>query len=357
MLGARDSLRRIYAFSFLATIITFFAVAYYGGAAAVLTVLVLSALEITFSFDNAVVNAKVLEKMPQFWQKAFLTVGILIAVFGMRLVLPVVLVAVTAGLPMGDVVRLALDHPGEYAHHLQEAHPIIASFGGIFLLMIFIEFILDYGRKVHWLSVIEAPLVKIGRIRQVAPLLSLIALAAATQFLAGDHKFEVLSSGVLGLILYLGIRSLAEVFELKQQSQMKKRTVFDHKALMKAGFINFLYLELLDASFSFDGVIGAFAITNMVLLIAAGLGVGAVWVRSMTIHIVRRKTLMKYRYLDHGAHYAIGALAAMLLLGIKYEIPEALTGTIGIAIIGFAFYSSWRYNQKHKPVEAAKHSL
>lgn len=351
-----NSLVRIYAFSALATLATFIAVAYYGGPAALLTVLVLSALEITFSFDNAVVNAKVLDKMPPFWQKAFLTVGILIAVFGMRLVLPVVLVAVTANLGMGDVVRLAMEHPEQYAHHLEEAHPIIASFGGIFLLMIFIEFILDYGRKVHWLSVLEAPLVRIGRIRQVAPLLALIALAAVTHFLAGDHKFEVMSSGILGLILYLGIRSLAEVFELKHESQMKKAGL-DKKALMRMGAINFLYLELLDASFSFDGVIGAFAITNMVLLIAAGLGVGAVWVRSMTIHIVRRKTLMKYRYLDHGAHYAIGALAAMLLFGMKYEIPEAVTGTVGIGIIAFAFYSSWRYNQKHKPPEALRRSL
>lgn len=351
-----NSLTRIYAFSFIATIATFLAVAVYGGAGALLTVLVLSALEITFSFDNAVVNAKILEKMPPFWQKAFLTVGILIAVFGMRLVLPVVLVSATAGLGMTDVVRLALDHPDEYAHYLEEAHPIIASFGGIFLLMIFIEFILDYGRKVHWLSVLEAPLVKIGRIKQVAPLLALITLALVTQFLAGDHKLEVLSSGVLGLILYLGIRSLAEVFELKHQSQMKKIGL-SKKALMRMGAINFLYLELLDASFSFDGVIGAFAITSMVLLIAAGLGVGAVWVRSMTIHIVRRKTLMKYRYLDHGAHYAIGALAAMLLLGMKYEIPEAVTGTLGIGIIGFAFYSSWRYNQTHKPPEATAHRL
>lgn len=356
MFGAPNSLTRIYAFSLLATLVTFFVVTLYGGPAALLTVLVLSALEITFSFDNAVVNAKVLEKMSPFWQKAFLTVGILIAVFGMRLVLPVVLVAVTANLGVGDVVQLALNHPSEYAHRLEDAHPIIASFGGTFLLMIFIEFILDYGRKVHWLSVLEAPLVKIGRIRQVAPLLALITLAATTHFLAGDHKFEVMSSGILGLILYLGIRSLAEVFEMKHESQMKK-VGFDKKALMRMGAINFLYLELLDASFSFDGVIGAFAITNMVLLIAAGLGVGAVWVRSMTIHIVRRQTLLKYRYLDHGAHYAIGVLAAMLLLGIKYEIPEVVTGTIGIGIIAFAFYSSWRYNQKHKPLEATKHSL
>jgi hypothetical protein len=357
MLNKKNSVVSIYAFSFLVTAAVFFGVGVFSGPAALLTVLVLCALEITFSFDNAVVNAKVLQKMPEFWQRMFLTVGILIAVFGMRLVLPIMLVSLTAGLSMGDVVRLALDHPDEYARYLTEAHPIIASFGGIFLLMIFLEFILDYGRKIHWFRALERPLMQIGRLRQVAPLLALTALVVVTEFLGGEHKFTVLIAGVLGIITYLAIRSLAEVFELKQEKELK-HNIMDRHTLMRAGFVNFLYLELLDASFSFDGVIGAFAITNMVLLIAAGLGVGAMWVRSMTIHIVRHNTLLRYRYLDHGAHYAIGALAVMLLLGIRYEIHEAITGTIGIVIIGFAFFSSWRYNVTHKPekIEGLKRS-
>ncbi len=349
-LGNKSSLRRIYAFSFLATVATFATVGWMAGPTALLTVLVLSALEITFSFDNAVVNAKVLQKMPRFWQQMFMTVGILIAVFGMRLILPIVLVAAVAGLGIGNVLTLALTQPDIYAHHLDQAHPLIASFGGMFLLMIFIEFLLDYGRTVHWLRILERPLVKIGRIRQVAPLMVLIILVVVCEVLGGAHKFEVLVAGVLGIVTYLAIRSLAELFEYQQQKNMQRAET--RRAIMQAGFVNFLYLEVLDASFSFDGVIGAFAITNMVLLIAAGLGVGAVWVRSMTIHIVRRQTLVKYRYLDHGAHYAIGALAAMLLLGIRFEIPEAVTGSIGIVIIGWALLSSWLYNRKHEPPKA-----
>lgn len=350
----KDSIVGIYAFSFLLSAAVFLAVGLIGGPAALLTVLVLTALEITFSFDNAVVNAKVLAGMPEFWQRMFMTVGIVIAVFGMRLVLPILLVSLTAGLSMGDVVRLALERPDDYAHYLEQAHPIIASFGGIFLLMIFFEFILDYGRKIHWFRALERPLTKIGRLRQISPLLSLIALVGVTQFLGGEHKFTVLIAGVLGIITYLAIRSIAEIFELKQEKELR-RNLLDRRTLMRAGFVNFLYLELLDASFSFDGVIGAFAITNMVLLIAAGLGVGAVWVRSMTIHIVKHNTLTKYRYLDHGAHYAIGALAVMLLVGIGYEVPEAVTGSVGILIIGFALFSSWRYNVTHKPEVAEAH--
>jgi len=347
----QGSLASIYAFSFLVSAAVFLAVGVVSGPAALLTVLVLTALEITFSFDNAVVNAKILQKMPEFWQRMFMTVGIFIAVFGMRLVLPILLVSLTAGLSMGEVVRLALEHPESYAHYLEQSHPIIASFGGMFLLMIFLEFILDYGRRVHWFRALERPLMKIGRLRQISPLLSLIALVLVTQFLAGSAKFVVLVAGVLGIITYLSIRSIAEIFELKQEKELR-HNLMDRHTLMRAGFVNFLYLELLDASFSFDGVIGAFAITNMVILIAAGLGVGAVWVRSMTIHIVRNDTLVKYRYLDHGAHYAIGVLAVMLLLGIRYEIPEAITGSVGIVIIGFALFSSWRYNVTHKPEKA-----
>ncbi len=350
MFGGSASLRRIYAFSAATTVIVFLVTGIVGGAEALLSVLVLSALEVTFSFDNAVVNAKVLQRMSVFWQKAFMTVGILIAVFGMRLLLPVVLVALTARLPMNEVVQLALERPADYAHYLTLAHPIIASFGGMFLLMIFLEFVLDYGRRVHWIRIVERPFMRIGRLKQVPPLLALIVLVAVTQWLAGAHKFSVLLAGVLGLVAYLSIRAMGEFFEMRQKQQLERAA--GRHTLLKASLANFLYLELLDASFSFDGVIGAFAITNMVLLIAAGLGVGAVWVRSMTIHIVRHNTLLKYRYLDHGAHYAIGALAAMLLLGIRYDINQAVTGTIGILIIGFAFYSSWRYNHLNEPVPA-----
>ena len=88
----------------------------------------------------------------------------------------------------------------------------------------------------------------------------------------------------------------------------------------------FLYLEVLDASFSFDGVIGAFAITNDIVLMALGLGIGAMYVRSLTVYLVRQGTLDDYVYLEHGAHYAIGALAVILLVTIQYEINEIITG-------------------------------
>jgi hypothetical protein len=107
-----------------------------------------------------------------------------------------------------------------------------------------------------------------------------------------------------------------------------------------AAFGAFMYLQVLDASFSFDGVLGAFAITNKVLLIALGLGVGAIWVRSMTIFLVRKGTLNSYIYLEHGAHYAILALAAALLSSIFIDVPNAVTGIAGLGIIAASFEAS-----------------
>jgi uncharacterized protein len=119
------------------------------------------------------------------------------------------------------------------------------------------------------------------------------------------------------------------------------------KATGKAGFFLFLYLEVLDAAFSFDGVIGAFAITTDPILIALGLGlIGAMFVRSLTVFLVRKGTLADYVYLEHGAHWAIGALAVILLVGIGYHVDEIVTGLIGVAFIGAAFLSSIMRNRK-----------
>ncbi|MGW1993508.1 DUF475 domain-containing protein, partial [Embleya sp. NPDC001921] len=108
----------------------------------------------------------------------------------------------------------------------------------------------------------------------------------------------------------------------------------------------FLYLEVLDASFSFDGVVGAFAITQDLLMITLGLGIGAMYIRSLTVYLVRQGTLDDYVYLEHGAMYAIGALASILLVSIKWEIHEVITGLVGVGFIGVALVSSIMRNKR-----------
>ncbi|MFF1505781.1 DUF475 domain-containing protein [Streptomyces sp. NPDC058326] len=328
-------------------------------------VLILSILEISLSFDNAVVNAGILKKMNAFWQKIFLTIGILIAVFGMRLVFPVAIVAISAKVGPIEAIELAMDNPERYEALVTDAHPAIAAFGGMFLLMIFLDFIFE-ERDIKWLGWLERPLAKLGKVDMLSVCVALIALLVTAMTFAthahtsaghADKSATVLLSGVAGLITYLIVGGLSGFFENKLEEEEEREHEEEEKAKAqgkpvsavglagKAAFFLFLYLEVLDASFSFDGVIGAFAITNHIFWMALGLGIGAMYVRSLTVYLVREGTLDDYVYLEHGAHYAIGALAVILLITIQHEISELITGSIGVVLIALSFWSSVRRNR------------
>ncbi|MDX3425566.1 DUF475 domain-containing protein [Streptomyces anthocyanicus] len=337
-----------------------------GGWTAFGIVAILSVMEISLSFDNAVVNAGILKKMNAFWQKIFLTVGILIAVFGMRLVFPVVIVAISASLGPIEAVDLALTDKDRYQELVTDAHPSIAAFGGMFLLMIFLDFVFE-DRGIKWLAWLERPLAKLGRVDMLSVCIALVVLlVSATTFGAHAHQHggahadkaeTVLLAGIAGLITYMIVGGLSGYFEDKLEEEEEREHEEEEEAARtgkpksavrlagKAAFFMFLYLEVLDASFSFDGVIGAFAITNDIVLMALGLGIGAMYVRSLTVYLVRQGTLDDYVYLEHGAHYAIGALAVILLVTIQYEIHEIITGLVGVALIGWSFFSSVRRNR------------
>ena len=332
-----------------------------GSVALVLTAAVLAVLEVTLSFDNAVVNAKYLKKMTPLWQKLFLTVGILIAVFGMRLVFPIVIVAITADLGLGQVVDLALNDSETYAEELEQAQPSIYSFGGVFLLMIYLDWVFE-EKEIHWLRPLESTLQRFGKLGQLSVLVASLLIIIMASVAPAEDSRTILFSGLVGLVTYLFVSGLDSFFDEEadeQEDEEPTSTAGSEGAPAggggpglatygKAGFSTFLYLEVLDASFSFDGVIGAFAISSNVLVIAAGLGIGAVFVRSMTVYLVRQGTLGEYRYLEHGAHWAIGALAVILLLELKYHIPEAITGLLGLAFIGAAFTSSVLANRNER---------
>ncbi|MGA5313413.1 DUF475 domain-containing protein [Streptomyces pseudogriseolus] len=329
----------------------------YDGWTALGIVAILAVLEVSLSFDNAVINAGILKKLNAFWQRIFLTVGILIAVFGMRLLFPVVIVSVSARLAPQDAVHLALTDKERYQELVTDAHPSIAAFGGMFLLMIFLDFILE-DRETKWLGRVERPLARLGRIDMLSVCAALVVLLVTSMTFAaeahqhGGHHADkaqtVLISGVAGLVTYLVVRGLSGFFEGRLAGEEDGEDANGRSGVALAGraaFFTFLYLEVLDASFSFDGVIGAFAVTNDIVLMALGLGIGAMYVRSLTVYLVRKGTLDDYVYLEHGAHYAIGALAAVLLVSIRYEVNDIVTGLIGVSLIGAAFWSSVRLNR------------
>ncbi|WP_311381173.1 DUF475 domain-containing protein [Arthrobacter sp. ISL-85] len=331
----------------------------YGGPQALILCLILGVLEISLSFDNAVVNARILERMNAFWQKMFLSVGVVIAVFGMRVLFPLLIVGVTAKLNPAEAINLALQKgdphtPGTYGYLLHEAHPQIAAFGGLFLLMLFLDFMFE-DRDIKWIKFLEIPMARIGKLDGASLVVGLVALVLAGS-LSGEHQGIVLLAGLLGIITYLLVNGLGNLFDVDNDGDVD----FDDAAATvhvgpsapaklagKAAFMLFLYLEVIDASFSFDGVIGAFAITADPIIIALGLGlIGAMFVRSLTVYLVRHGTLDEFEYLDHGAHWAIGALAVILLMTISISINEVITGLIGVVFIVAAFIGSTMRNKK-----------
>lgn len=325
--------------SFLLTIIVMATVAFITRDITLVGItLLLAVLELGLSFDNAVVNALVLKKMDKKWQERFLLWGILIAVFGMRLVIPVVIVAIFGQLWPWDAFMLAFTDGKHYGEILHGAHWEIAGFGGMFLAMVFLNFILE-EQKNTWLAWIERPLIKLGELKSFGILIGLF-LVCFVPFLAPvAHQLSTTLSMLGGLIIYIGVAMLSE----KMESDEKKALA---KGIAKSGAASFIYLEVLDASFSFDGVIGAFALSTNILVIMAGLGIGAFFVRSLTVFLVRGNHLDELPHLGHAAHYAIGILATLMFLGMRFEIPEFVTGLAGALLIGLGIYTSTQHNKK-----------
>jgi len=304
-----------------------------GGWPQVLLVAVLAAFEVAMSFNNAIVNASVLEKMNPFWRKMFMTVGLVIAVIGMRLLFPVAIVATTANLSWGRVLDLALHYPLRYAHLLTLVHPLIAAFGSMFLLMLCLDFLIDSGKRVHWIDAIERPLARGGRFKVLPVVICLFLLGIVAVPIPATERSHVIMAGLIGLGVYLLVRTIGRLF-------MNETDESQAKAAGWAGFILFLYLEILDSSFSLDGVVGAFAITTNVLTIALGLAIGAFFVRELTVFLVRKRLLERLIYLEHGAQYSVGILAILLAVGLICNLPGIVTGLIGIAVIGASLASS-----------------
>jgi hypothetical protein len=305
---------------------------YIGGLEVLYIVALLAILEISLSFDNAVVNVKILETMEEKWQKRFITFGIPIAVFGMRFLFPVLIVAISSGLSIFDTFNLALNEPSVYQETLHSVEKLIFAFGGSFLLMVFFNFIFDTDREEKWIKVIENSkfLDRMGALSSIQMIMATI-IGLVLIFIKQDY--EIALAYFSGVLLYSIIASLDDILGMNG---------------VRNGIMGFLYLEVLDASFSFDGVIGAFALSSDIFVIMIGLGIGAMFVRSLTLFMLKKKTLAEYRYLEHGAHYAVLALAIIMLVKIFTPIDEIIVGTIGVAFIAAATYHSIRVNKRVK---------
>lgn len=303
------------------------------GTAALAAAVLLVVLEVTLSFDNAVVNARVLSGMNELWRKRFLTWGILIAVFGTRVVLPILIVSVAAWLSPYAVAKLAFFSPDEYGRLLMHAHVLINAFGGAFLLMVALKYFFDESKTVHWIQGIEHRLATFGRIEAMEIAVALIALLVVSFTLPEHEQFLVLSAGTVGVTLFILMQGITSLCSDSVSGVASK------------GLALFVYLNVLDSAFSLDSVVGAFALSTSIVVIAVGLGIGAYFVRALTVYLVERKTLDALVYLEHGAHWAIFGLAASMFASIYLRVPELVTGTLGLAFVTAAYFSSLGYRR------------
>ena len=312
------------------------------GLSCVFIVFVLAVLEISLSFDNAVVNAIKLEHMSEKWRHRFITWGILIAVFGMRFLFPLAVVSIFAKLHITEVLNMALSDVNQYAHYLELTHAPIVTFGGAFLLMLFMDYHTEKNKKLHWIKFLEVPLQKLSKIKGICTFTVLAVLGILQTQIPTEMKYNVIGSGIAGIITYLIVDGLSEWLEKRQEERAKLCA----DTIKCSGLIGFLYLELIDASFSLDGVLGAFALSKDIIIITIGLFIGAMFVRSLTIMLVEKKTLKQFLYLEHGAHWAIGTLAVIMFISTRVEVPEVVTGTLGLIFIISSLVSSIIHNKK-----------
>lgn len=300
---------------------------FYGGLAGLGTAVVLSVLELSLSFDNAVLNATVLRRMTPVWQQLFLTLGIVVAVFVVRMVLPLLLVSATSRISPTSALRLALQHPHQYRIAVDAGRLVLASFGATFLILVAGRF-LAADHDISWLRVERLVRRAVRGPRGALVVVTVVALLCVQGF--GRNALHTTAGALAGLIAFVGLAALTA------------KTSGGLATTSTVGFAGFVYLELLDASVSMDGVIGAFAVTTDVVLMAIGLGVGALFVRSTTVVLARSGRLAEYAFLEHGAYYAIGSLGVFLALSVRWEIPSPVTAAVGMALIGLSLLSSIR---------------
>jgi hypothetical protein len=283
--------------------------------------------EIVNSLDNAIVNAHILKKMDRVWRKRFITIGIFTSVFLVRFLVPFAILWIAA--PGIDVMQLfsleSLENPTA-SEAIEHSKPWILLFGGVFLLYLYF----------HWLFIEKKHPLFLERFLKEQHgvwffAFASIILIAIMWFARTDPNMMLAAAiGSTTFFIIYGFKELAEKTE--------KRLLHAGAA---TGFSAFMYLEVLDATFSFDGVIGAFAFTTNLLIIIIGIGIGAFVVRELTIRGIEH--VGKYRWLKNGAMTAIGFLGLFMVVeSFGIEMPVWIPTVVTFALLGIAFYKSHR---------------
>lgn len=301
----------------------------------VVVILGLCLFEIISSVDNAVVNAHILKTMPEKYRKIFLFWGLLFAVFVVRGILPFVIVWIAnPSLSIIQVVSATFSGSPEIKQYLEHSKPLLLLGGGIYLFFVFLSWLFLEEKKYAFL--VE------GFIhRQGAWFYALSSIVTT-----GIVYFSLRQDPILALAATIGVSAFFITDGFKKNAEEKEKQLMNPAM---SAWSKILYLEVLDASFSIDGVIGAFAFTVSVPLIILGNGLGAFVVREFTIRGI--DLISKFAYLKNGAMYAIGILGAIMILeGFGQEFPFWLAPATMFALLGLFLALSIRANRNVKEI-------
>lgn len=286
--------------------------------------------EVVSSVDNAIVNAHVLQNMSERFRKIFLFWGILIAVFVVRGILPFVIIWIAApSLSLSELWDVAFSSSGEIEKYLDASKPLLLIGGGMYLFLVFLSWLfLEQKKYAFFLE------------RFIHRQSMWFYFISSTLFTAVLY-FSLRENSFLGLAASIGSTAFFLTDGFKKNAEEKEKELMSEKSSSMTGWSKILYLEVLDASFSIDGVIGAFAFTLSIPLILIGNGIGAFVVRELTlkgIHVIGR-----YAYLKNGAMYSIGILGLMMMLeSFHIELPFWLAPVATIVLILYFLFLSHR---------------
>src|SRR3989344_3608793 len=302
-------------------------------AGAVLIILGLSLFEIIISIDNAIINAEVLSTMSKRARKWFLIWGMLVAVFLVRGALQWLIIwANNPSLGPVGAFTASFSNDPQVKEVIEESAPVLLIAGGMFLVFLFF----------HWLFLEPKHYGLIGEKfihRQGVWFFAVVSVLLCVIVLLAININPLLAFGAAvgssAFFIVHGFRQQAEQQEIKMLQKSNKMT--DVSKIM--------YLEVIDATFSIDGILGAFAFTFSIPLILIGNGIGALVVRQLTVSNI--ENVKKYKYLKNGAMYSIFALGIVMLAdSFGMHIPQWVSPVVTFAIIGFFFWKSYKEAKK-----------
>ena len=293
---------------------------------AIFTIIGLSLFETISSVDNAIINAEVLDTMGKKARKWFLSWGLIIAVFVVRGVLPWAIVwGFNPSLGPWQAFMSTLSGSSAVKASIEKSAPMLLVAGGIFLIFLFLNWLFLEDKK-FGLPRTE----KFFMTKGVWFYAVVSVLLAVISYLAIKHNSMMAFGAIIGSTLFF----ITHGFKQSAEEEEKKL-----KSSVKSDLSKLLFLEIIDATFSVDGVLGAFAFTLSVPLILIGNGLGAVMVRQLTVGNIER--IKKYVYLKNGAMYSILVLGIIMILhSFGYNIPEYVSPVVTILLIGFFFWKS-----------------